>query len=182
LLKEEYTTTFLVEECKLGKEYAYKELYNNYINAMYNTAYRILQNRGSSEDKVQEAFITAFQKIETLNENGHFGGWLKRIVVNSCLNEVKTNKIDFSDEESIKNDVEDSQDDELDYPDLEVDQIKKAIAKMPRGYGLILNLFLFENYSHKEIAQELNITSSTSRTQYMRAKKKLKQLLLENHG
>ena len=182
MLKERNSTSFLVEECKLGKEYAYKELYENYVNAMYNTANRILQNSALAEDKVQEAFVKAFQKINSIVDNASFGGWLKKIVINSCLNEVKKAKIEFVSDEVILNEHEEELDQPLAYPDLTIDNIKNSVGLLPDGYRVILNLFLFENYSHKQIAEELNITSSTSRTQFMRAKGKLKEILLENYG
>ena len=143
MLKEKNSTSFLVEECKLGKEYAYTELYENYVNAMCSTANRILQNSALAEDKVQEGFVKAFQKIDSITDNASFGGWLKRIIINSCLNEVKKAKVEFVSEEVILNEHEEDLEKTLDYPDMSVDDIKKSVGLLPDGYRIILNLYLF---------------------------------------
>ncbi len=141
---------------------------------MYNAALRIVNDADDAEDVIQEAFISAFQNLKAFEGRATFGSWLKRIVVNKALTFLKS-KRDFVDDLNENIDVEDEVDVTHEEMEFKVEKVKIAIALLPDGFRSVLSLYLFEGYDHKEIAEILGITESTSKSQYMRAKKKLVQ-------
>ncbi len=172
----------IIDRCRKGEQKAQFQLYKLYYKAMYNTSYRILNNRMEAEDAMQESFLKAFDKIETYSGKVSFGAWLKRIVINQSLDELKKNKIDdrFIEDEGVKlkETAEEDENDETEK-NFNIDDIKEAMNDLPDGYRIVLSLYLLEGYDHDEISQILNISSSTSRSQYTRAKNKLKKQLKE---
>lgn len=149
---------------------------------MYNTAFRILSHSAESEDVIQEAFLEAFTRINDFREDSSFGAWLKRIVVNKCISIIRKRKIDFIDDQAL--DVYSYNDDlEFDSDDSRntIELIKSGINELPHGYRLVLSLYLLEGYDHVEIAEILNISESTSKSQYLRAKNKLKEWLIQRN-
>ena len=167
----------LIEACKRGERKAQFEIYKLYSKAMYNTAYRILNNTAEAEDIIQESFLKAFQKIDSFLGDVSFGAWLKKIVVNASLDEIRKKKFDL---ESIENiDVLDiyNEDDEVKDFSYEIIKVRNAIMLLPEGYRIVLSLYLLEGYDHDEIAEIVGISASTSRSQLARAKKKLIGLL-----
>jgi RNA polymerase sigma-70 factor (ECF subfamily) len=142
---------------------------------MYNVALRIVNDDAEAEDVLQEAFLDAFNRIADFRQETTFGLWLKQIVINRAINYLRKRKAEFV---SI-DDVDVAEEPATDYEttQLKVDAIKAAIAELPDGYRVVLTLYLFEGYDHEEIAHILKITENTSRTQYMRAKRKLNSLL-----
>jgi len=167
----------LLKRCELGEDQAQYQLYNMYSKGMFNVALRILGQREDAEDVVQEAFIKMFDKLESLKEPAAFTGWFKRIVVNNSINYVKKrNKIYFEEAgENISDMVEEKV--ETRESNFTVDGVKQALARLPQGYRIVVSLFLFDGYSHKQIAETLGITESTSKSQYHRGRKKLQELL-----
>lgn len=166
----------LIEKSKSGNPRSQYELYKLYSKAMFNTCYRMMNHREDAEDILQESFADAFRKLDTFVYNSTFGAWLKRIVVNNCINELKRRKPDlqYFDEIPIsKNDEEEQQ------VDLSVGQIKKAMIQLPEGGRIIFSLYLLEGYDHREISSILNISESNSKSQYMRAKRRIKDILKE---
>ena len=132
-----------------------------------------------AEDVLQEAFLSAFQNIDRYRADATFGLWLKRIVVNKSISLLNKRKgLEFEEIQDFNQSFE-----ELSVSEeaLEVKKIKKAVSQLPDGFRTVLTLYLFEGYDHKEIAQILQITESTSKSQYNRAKKRLKQLLNQTH-
>ena len=116
-------------------------------------------------------------KLDSFRYESSFGAWLKRIVINKCINVMNKKKIDLVFPE---NPVEPDQDDEtVDYAGIEMDvkRIHRAVEKLPDGYRLIFSLYALEGYDHGEIAQIMNISESTSKSQYLRAKQKIKEIL-----
>ena len=169
----------LIERCKLNDKNAQIAVYNSYYKAMYNSAYRILKDEFEAEDIMQEAFLTAFTKIDTFIGEVSFGAWLKKIVINKSLTQLKKNtRYDEVKMEVIpNNDVEDF---EIDYNSIEVKNILNTIQQLKESYRITLTLHLIEGFDYEEIAQILNITNENVRTTISRAKKKLKQMLLSN--
>jgi RNA polymerase sigma factor (sigma-70 family) len=166
----------LVERCKQGDSRAFAELYRKYARAMYNTSLRIVNHTGDAEDVLQEAFTDAFRSLEDFHYKSTFGAWLKRIVINKSINQLRKRKMDMIDIE--KTNIGHLPDEEgLDEQEmqLKVEDIKKAVALLPNGYRTVLTLYLFEGYDQEEIAEILQVTHATVRTQYMRAKQKLLQ-------
>ena len=172
----------IIDRCKKGEQKAQFQLYKLYYKAMFNTSFRIVNDQMEAEDIMQEAFLKAFDKIHTYSGRVSFGAWLKRIVINHSLDELKKKRVDFESmeenpkSEKIREDDEEEQEDER-HPSYQVEQIRDTINELPDGYRIVLSLYLLEGYDHEEIAEILNITSSTSRSQYTRAKNKLKEQL-----
>ena len=175
--KEKNILGELLKRCGQGEEQAQYQLYNMYSKGMFNVALRILGQREDAEDVVQEAFIKMFNKLETLKEPAAFTGWFKRIVVNNSINYVKKrNRIYFEEAgENIKDVVEKTETDQNES--FTVDGVKQALAQLAPGYRIVVSLFLFDGFSHKQIAETLGITESTSKSQYHRGRKKLQELL-----
>lgn len=167
----------IVELSKAGNSKAQYQLYKLYSKAMFNICMRMMNHREEAEDILQEGFTEAFMKLETFRFESTFGAWLKRIMINRCINALKKRKLDLVSTE--ENPVPDTSNNEVNYEaiEMEVKKVHKAIEQLADGYRVILSLYLLEGYDHKEISQILNITESTSKSQYMRAKLKLKSIL-----
>ena len=168
----------LVERCKSGDSRAYAALYQKYAKAMYNTSLRIVNHTGDAEDVIQEAFTDAFRSLEDFHYKSTFGAWLKRIVINKSINQLRRRKMDLIDidKTNIGHLPEEDTIDEQEIG-LKVEEIKKAVALLPNGYRTVLTLYLFEGYDQEEIADILQVSHATVRTQYMRAKQKLLQFI-----
>ncbi len=169
----------LIDKCRKGDQKAQFEIYRLYYKAMFNTCLRIVNDRAEAEDLMQEAFLGAFEKLDSYNANASFGAWLKRIVVNKALDSLKKKKLLLDKLDDYPHIINDEDFDIEKGKSKSVEQIKKAILQLPDGYRIVLSLYLLEGYDHDEIAEILNITASGSRSQLTRAKKKL-QNLLEN--
>jgi RNA polymerase sigma factor (sigma-70 family) len=168
-----------VQSCKRGEEAAFRQLYLQYSKAMYNICMRMLNNTDDAKDVLQDSFISAFANIKQLNETSGFGPWLKRIVINRCIDALKKrnrNLISLNDEAIIPGE----QGTEEEPTEYNIHEIAEAIRKLPDGYRLVLTLVLFEDFSHKMIANQLNISEGTSKSQYSRARKKLVELMRKN--
>ncbi|HCE58824.1 MAG TPA: RNA polymerase [Prolixibacteraceae bacterium] len=147
---------------------------------MFNVCYRMTNNREEAEDILQEAFTQAFMKLDSYRYESVFGAWLKRIVINTCINAKNKRKVEltlFEDLHRFDAPGETEESDEM--IQLTVQGISKAMEKLPEGGRMIFSLYLFEGYDHGEIAQILNITESTSKSQFMRAKRRIIEILNE---
>jgi len=168
----------VIARCITGDETAFKSLYDLYSNAIYNTAYRIVNNQGDAEDMVQESFADAFRNISGFENRSGFGTWLKRILIHKCINLVKKKRLDIVElkELHIENATvkEDDSDEEMQW---EINKILKGIQALPSNYRVIVSLYLLEGYDHEEIAQIMNMPEATIRTQYVRGKKKLVDMI-----
>lgn len=165
----------LVGLCKKGDAKAQFKLYKLYSKGIYNVAMRMTNNQGTAEDVLQDAFIKAFAEIHKLKNGKAFGGWLKRIVVNLCIDASRKNKIVFTDMEkvsSLQNEMFEEVEDTVD-PEL----VHYYIKKLPEGARQILVLRALEDYKHAEIAEKLGISESTAKTQYFRAKQLLAKMI-----
>lgn len=166
----------LIDSCLAGDHWAQEKLYNLYSKAMFNICCRICNDRDDAEDVLQDAFISAFKNLHTYQRKAAFGAWLKRIVVNKALNFVKKNKVEIVPLEGEDRYEDDNTEEIIDFP-VTVDQVKSAMNQLPDGYRIVFSLYLLEGYDHAEIADILNITTSTSKSQYNRSKKKIKEIL-----
>lgn len=168
----------LVERCKQGDMSGYEALYRRYSKAMYNTSLRIVNNTADAEDVLQEAFTDAFRSLHDFHYRSTFGAWLKRIVINKSINALRKRKmvlVDVENEGIYAMPEEDGPDEQaIQY---KIEEVKKAIKKLPDGYRAVLSLYLLEGYDHEEISGILGISHNTVRTQYIRAKQKLLSLL-----
>ncbi|MES2112052.1 MAG: RNA polymerase sigma factor [Bacteroidota bacterium] len=168
----------LVLECKQGSKKACYELYKLYSKAMLNVAFRIVGNIAEAEDVLQEAFVDAFSKLKDFRQDTTFGLWLKQIVVNRSINLLRKRRLELVDleEGQLENIAEDEVEDEEEIQ-FQAARIKEAMKELPEGYRLVISLYLLEGYDHEEIGQILNISENTSRTQFLRAKRKLLEIL-----
>jgi len=174
----------LINECMRGDQQAQFRIYKLYYKSMYNTSLRILNDTLEAEDVIQEAFLSAFEKIGTYRQEVSFGAWLKRIVINRSLDHLKKRKMVFEPVEE-KFDMADESGQEngsLTEEELleKLEIIRNAIDSLPDGYRIILSLYLLEGYDHDEIAGIMNISPSTSRSQYARARKKLLEIIRQS--
>lgn len=168
----------LVVACKQGSKKACFELYKLYSKAMLNVAFRIVGDIAEAEDVLQEAFLDAFNKVKDFRQETTFGLWLKQIVVNRSINLLRKRKMDMIDmeNEQLENIPEEETEDDEEVL-LKVAQVKDAMKQLPEGYRVVLSLYLLEGYDHEEIGQILHISENTSRTQFLRAKRKLMDIL-----
>lgn len=163
--------TRLIEQCKKGKARYQKLLYDKFACKVYPVCYRYAKNEEDAKDILQETFIRVFNKLGTFENKGSFEGWIRKIAVNTSIrhyqNSVK--KIDQHDIETVP----ELASDENVLSELNAADILKKISELPTGYRLVFNLYAIEGYSHKEIADELGITESASRSQLTRARQTL---------
>lgn len=165
----------LVEKSKAGDRSAQFQLYELYVNAMYNVCMRLLGSKEDAEDVLQDSFVDAFKNLQSFRYESTFGSWLKRIVVNKSINFLKLKKIPVTTLEHHEFYLTDESEQEFEEQDIE--KVKKGIELLPNGFKQIINLYLIEGYDHNEIAEILAISTSTSKSQYHRAKRKLIEII-----
>jgi RNA polymerase sigma-70 factor (ECF subfamily) len=172
------TEEAILQGCLHNHPVAQRELYNRFSPKMLAVCYRFAHNREDAEDMLQEAFIKVFSQIHTFQNKGAFEGWIRRIIVHTCINHLKKNKR-FNESVDIIN-ANAIQVREESIPSIvQAKQIVECIRLLPIGYRTVLNLYAIEGYSHKEIAEMLDVEESTSRSQYTRAKQMLEDILLK---
>lgn len=174
----------LIEGCKKGKRAAQSKLYNQYCGAMLNIAMRYCDNQSEAEDALQDAFVSIFKKIVKFEgrHEGSLTAWIKTIVVNAALSVNRKNKkhnytsdvseLKIADHESFDQTFSDDYDSKKKFQ-----LITDAVKEMPTGYRTVFNLYVMEGYSHQEIAEILEVTESTSKSQLSKARKYLKTKL-----
>lgn len=165
----------LIAESIKGSNRARYQLYQLYSRAMFNVCYRMMNNREDAEDMLQEAFVQAFQKIDTFRNESGFGTWLKTITIHTCINALNKRKLDLKYFDELNRfDTAEEEPEEILYT---TENILEAMKLLPEGGRIVFSLYLLEGYDHGEIAQILNITESTSKTQYMRAKRRVHEIM-----
>jgi len=166
----------LVAKCKKNDRKAQMQLYEQYCHGMFCVAMRFLKNEDDAQDAMQEAFINAFQKLEQYKGEVSFGAWLKKIVVNRCLDYIKTKK-----EHTVSLNetyMQVAEDDDWTVDDgISLQEVKNAMLKLPEKYSTVIQLFLVEGYDHEEISEILGISNTACRTRLLRGKGQLKELL-----
>ena len=174
------TEEVILEGCLRNDSVAQRELYNTYSPKMLAVCFRYAHSREDAEDMLQEAFIKVFTQLRTFENRGSFEGWIRRIVVHTCINTLKKNK-KFNESVDLIHAASISIREETVPSVVQVKQIVDCIRSLPIGYRTVLNLFAIEGYSHREIAQLLDIEESTSRSQFTRAKGMLEELLIKKN-
>ncbi|APQ18919.1 RNA polymerase sigma factor [Maribacter hydrothermalis] len=173
-----FTHQSLVENSKSGDRTAQYQLYELYVDAMYNVSMRFLGVKEDAEDIVQESFVDAFRNLDKFKYESSFGAWLKRIVINKSINHLKVKRLPLAAMDD--NEYHLTNEDEHEYQNIDamdIMKVKSGIEKLPYGYKQIINLYLLEGFDHNEISDVLGITTSTSKSQYHRAKKKLVEII-----
>ena len=170
----------LVESCLSGQRSAQARLYDRYSPAMYNICLRMISLPEEAEDLLQEAFVDVFSHLQTYRYESTLGAWIKRIVVNRCINRLKSRRLQWVEWNNQEPIPEADAAYDFDEGDLRVAKIKNAMKLLPDGYRTVMTLYLFEGYDHQEIGEILSISEETSKSQYSRAKVKLKELIKSN--
>jgi RNA polymerase sigma-70 factor (ECF subfamily) len=172
------TEEAILQGCLKNQPPAQQELYSRYSPKMLAVCYRFARNREDAEDMLQEGFIRVFTQIHQFQSKGSFEGWIRRIIVHTCINHLKKHKR-FNESVDITN-AHGVQVREDSVPSIiQVKQVIECIRMLPIGYRTVLNLFAIEGYSHREIAGMLDIEESTSRSQYTRSKAMLEKILVQ---
>ena len=169
----------LIEDCRANNRKAQLKLYNRYCDGMFIVASRFLKNSAEAEDAMQEAFVKAFTKLHQYSGEVTFGAWLKRIVINKCLDSLKVKTLEYVTlNEQL---VEKVEDDDAQYclidDGIGIGEVKTEIQELPEKYRYPLMLYLIEGYDHEEISEILKISQVASRTLVHRGKKKLQEQL-----
>lgn len=172
------TEELMLTGCKRNNATAQEALYSRFSPRMLGVCYRYAKNREDAEDMLQEGFIKVFSQINQFRSEGALEGWIRRIMVHTCINILKKNK-KFSDSVDIIHAHSVHVREEMIPSIMQAKQIVECIRSLPMGYKTVLNLYAIEGYSHKEIAFMLDIEESTSRSQYTRAKAMLEDILIK---
>ena len=151
-----------------------RQLYDHFIKEMLATSFRITNDWHRSEDILQDAFLTTFQKIHQLKDDGKYGSWLKRIVVNNSLQNTRR-QMKF---EPVETDHLMTSEASDNYDNISMEVFDEAIRSLPDGCRQVFCLYLVEGYKHREIGDLLHISESTSKSQYRYALKLLRQQLI----
>ena len=168
----------LLSRCLQGDSSAQMQIYKLYYKAMYNTALRILKDEFEAEDMMQEAFLIAFTKLDSFQGEVSFGAWLKRIVINKSLTQLKkNNRYNEVKMEVVYEDQPDAEE-AINYGKLNTSKVLEVLNSLKDNYRIVLTLHLREGFDYEEIAEILKYTNENVRTTISRAKKKLKQLLV----
>jgi len=165
----------LIERCRGGQRDAQFELYRLYSRAMYNTALRMVRHPHDAEDLLQSIFTEVFTKLDSFRYDSSIGAWMKRITVNKCINFLKSRRLALT-ELTVGADRAEEPEPEREPP-YTVERINRAIGELPDGYRVVFSLYAVEGYDHEEIAQSLGVTEATSKSQYSRAKARLREML-----
>lgn len=172
-LKSHSLQAYLIDRCKRGDRKAQNELYRLYAGAMYHICRRMCGDEEVARDLLQDAFVDAFSKLHSLQEAKVFAAWIKRIVVNKCINHLR--KRDFTEE--LRDDYPHEEEDQGEFTSMQAQRVMQAIDKLPVGCRTVLNLYLFDGYDHGEIAGILGITEAASKSQYCKAKARIRSMI-----
>ncbi len=168
----------MLHGCLNNVSSAQEALYHRFSPRMLGVCYRFARNREDAEDMLQEGFIKVFMQIHQFRNQGAIEGWIRRIIVHTCINILKKNK-KFTDSVDLIH-AHAMFLNENNIPSiLEAKQVVESVRKLPMGYRTVLNLYAIEGFSHKEISDLLDIEESTSRSQYTRAKAMLEDILIQ---
>ncbi|MFC2100295.1 RNA polymerase sigma factor [Bacteroidota bacterium] len=178
----------IVKSCISGKRTAQNQLYQLFSKKMFGLCYRYCKNETEAEDMLQEGFIKIFENLKHLRDISSIDSWMKRIMINTLINNYnRTNRQVFTIESvddfaaiNNKHPYFELEEENNLYSQLKTEDLIQIIRNMPLGYSLVLNMFVFEEYSHKEIARQLKITESTSKTQLFKARKYLRKKILSH--
>lgn len=168
----------LVAGCRKQDRKAQQQLYSAFSGKMYSICCRYVRNKAEAEDILVTAFTKIFDKIDQFKHEGSFEGWIRRIVVNEALTWLRRNRTMYVETDLEKADYEPDYESLSDH--LEAEDLLRMIQQLPAGYQLVFNLYAIDGYSHKEIAEQLNISENTSKSQLSRARTYLQKLLAQH--
>jgi RNA polymerase sigma factor (sigma-70 family) len=171
----------LIDKCLKGDGRAQKMLFDKFARKMMSVCLRYVSDYEHAEDVLQDGFIKVFKNLDKFKHEGSFEGWIRRTMINTSLDYLRKGKnapidTDISEAEYLASDSEKS------LSKLREEEIMALVQKMPTGYRTVFNLYAIEGYSHQEIADELGVTESTSKTQYKKARNYLMNIIIEREN
>ena len=175
----------LIARCLDGERTAQFELYERYSRRMLNVAYRLLRNKEDAKDVLQDAFVKAFSNLHSYRHQSGFEAWIKRIVINTAINQLKKKGLQIVDNpDLVVNSRADYEQEDHQRLHLDIHLARKALMELPDGYRSVLSLYLLEGYDHQEISEIMGISKSTSLSQFSRGKKKWLEIInnWKQHG
>jgi RNA polymerase sigma-70 factor (ECF subfamily) len=170
----------LIKECVKGNAKAQRFLFDKFAPKMLTVCIRYAKNKSDAEDVLQDAFIKVFNKISEFKNEGSLEGWIRRIMVNTSLDQIRKNS-KFSNDTDLEAVSYKLENNDFTFENLVSEDLLKLINSMPNGYRIVFNMFAIEGYSHQEIASTLGVTENTSKSQYLRARSFLKKELETIH-
>ena len=171
----------LVKKCLEKDTLAQKQLFEFYSRRMMGVCLRYSKDSEEAQDVLQMGFVKVFEKLHMYNFKGSLESWIRKIIVNTALDNIRKNKKFMNDVEMDKVDYQLHNHNENALDSLSAQDLLKVIQEMPPGFRTVFNMFAIEGYSHKEIAEELNISVNTSKSQYSRARAHLQKILIEEN-
>lgn len=168
----------IIAQCIKNDRRAQNELFKTYAPLMLSICMRYLKNRETAEDILIHGFKKIFEKIGTFKQEGSFEGWMKRIVINECLMELRKKKNQYL---TVSIDNMNYEPEYFEPDNLEYEEILKLLDLLPNGYRTVFNLYVIEGFKHKEIAAQLGISINTSKSQLILARRKLQTLLKKKY-
>jgi RNA polymerase sigma-70 factor (ECF subfamily) len=152
--------------CKSSDAIAQKALYDKFSRKMFGVCLRYAKGREEAEDFLQEGMITVFQRISSFNQDGSLEGWVRRVLVNTCLEHLRKQKLQWVNIDEVEEGAEDG----FTMEKINIKDLLEVINALPTGFKAVFNLYAIEGFTHKEIAEMLSISEGTSKSQYARAK------------
>ena len=171
----------LINGCVRGKRKSQEELFKRYYSKMMIVSMRYTKNADEAADILQDGFLKVFAKLEAYNYEGSFEGWIRRIIANTAIDQLRKRKNDFillQEDQSLEDFAELIEEDlEEEEVEFKPDQVLVAMHELSPAYRTIFNLYVFENLTHKEIADKLDISVGTSKSNLAKAKRNLAKIL-----
>lgn len=168
----------LVKKCIEGDNRAQKKLFDLFAPKLFGVCLRYMKDHDLAQDTLQDGFVKIFTKLSDYNGKGSFEGWMRRITVNTCLDQLRKDQ-----KLKVNTPIDDVsflvKDNHRIEEELTAKDLLKLVESLPDGYRVVFNMFAIEGYSHKEIAEQLNISENTSKSQFSRAKSHLRRKLIE---
>jgi RNA polymerase sigma factor (sigma-70 family) len=169
----------IIKGCIQNDRQCQRALFERYSGLMLSVCRRYTRHEMEAEDILQDALIKVFKNIEKFKFEGSFEGWVRRIVVNTALKNYKKSSVQ-KEQIGLESYQEGSMEPKA-IANLGEEELMNLIAKMPDGYRIVFNLYIIEGYSHREIAERLEIKESTSRSQLVKARRLLQEMLTERN-
>jgi RNA polymerase sigma-70 factor (ECF subfamily) len=176
--------TELIDGCLAGNKASERKLFETFYGKMLGVSMRYTNDSDQAKDILQDGFIKVFDKLGKFNRKGSLEGWIRRIVVNTAIDSIRKQKRSMTiahSEDKLDDGATDWDDDSVDEEEftLQVNDVMSALTKLSPAYRTVFNLYVVENYSHREIAEKLGISEGTSKSNLAKARKNLKKLLLK---
>jgi RNA polymerase sigma factor (sigma-70 family) len=171
----------LIDKCLQGDQRAQKALFEKFSRKMMSVCMRYAPDREQAEDVLQDGFVKVFNHLATFKREGSFEGWIRRTMVNTSLDNLRKKRADVIDADISEAEYLAGSDEKV-VGKMRVEELMKLIQDMPPGYRTVFNMYAIEGYSHQEIADELGVTESTSKTQFRKARTYLMNIIGEREN